>query len=185
MVQRRVRRVHAQQPSLSYLGRRSERREPWESWFTAFRNFAHHVSSTATLRLRWHFLDKDKISDEVLVRKSPELCSLKWRLKPLSIKGFSLFLSSSSCLCEGAIRITVLDLPPARSEIYSRQRIQVLVQSRGCSTARRAEFQQDEQAIKPGRALQRTPFPRRGHRRLRTSRGNLRHNIVIIIDTII
>jgi len=32
----------------------------------------------------------------------------------------------------------------------------VLVQSRGCSTARRLEFRQDEQAIKPGRALQRT-----------------------------
>ena len=38
---------------------------------------------------------------------------------------------------------------------------------RGCSTARRLEFRQDEQAIKPGRALQRTPFPCRGHRRLR------------------
>src|ERR1035438_7504667 len=42
----------------------------------------------------------------------------------------------------------------------------VLVQSRGCSPARRLEFRQDEQAIKPGRALQRAPFPRRGHRRL-------------------
>jgi transposase-like protein len=34
----------------------------------------------------------------------------------------------------------------------------VLVQSRGCSTARRPEFRQDEQAIKPGRDLQRPPF---------------------------